>query len=581
MKKMSERGKFRASLIILVLLISTGLVLSGIYFVSPGVYEKAYAKMHSNGGLHFAKDFSKSKKTEEVAEEAPVIDYTFEPHAVENTQPEKWIQSTDIQVEGRILEPGEKYVANEEIQFGVGRDYTEVNGILTFRGNNFRDAGSYGTADMVEEKFEEMWTKTTSALKAPDGYVWTGNGWTGQPLIIKWSQETRQHMNMYSWAQEAEDLTEVIYASLDGYIYFLDINTGEETRPAMHVGYTFKGAGALDPRGYPIMYVGSGYDSTAGKSHAFVINLLTCEIMYEFGQHESFSKRGNLSYFDSSALVDAETDQLIYPGESGVLYIIKLNSQYDVNSGTLSVNPSEPVKWRYTGKRNWYLGMEDSALAYKGYLFFTTNDGYMFCLNLNTLETVWVQDTLDDTNCTSVMELENGHPYIYTSTSFHLGWRDNNSAQIPIWKIDAETGEYIWHTSYECKSIEGNSGGVQGTLALGMDCLADLIFVPVAKTPTVNSGKIVALSKATGEEVWCLDDKAYSWSSPVTVYSNALKGYIITCDSIGDMYMLDGRTGEVLDKINLGSNVEATPIVYNGTIVVGTRGQKIYGIRMK
>lgn len=38
--------------------------------------------------------------------------------------------------------------------------------------------------------------------------------------------------------------------------------------------------------------------------------------MYTFGDNDAFSLRGSLSFFDSSALVDAETDTLIYPGKT-------------------------------------------------------------------------------------------------------------------------------------------------------------------------------------------------------------------------------------------------------------------------
>ena len=54
------------------------------------------------------------------------------------------------------------------------------------------------------------------------------------------------------------------------------------------------------------------------------------------------------------------------------------------------------------------------------------------CLDLNTLELVWVQDVLDDTNCSPVVDIEDGHPYIYISTSFHYGWRSYSTAAIPI-----------------------------------------------------------------------------------------------------------------------------------------------------
>ena len=75
--------------------------------------------------------------------------------------------------------------------------------------------------------------------------------------------------------------------------------------------------------------------------------------------------------------------------------------------------------------------------------------------------------------------------------------------------------------------------------------------------------------------------KYYSWSSPVAVYNSNGDGYIILCDSDGNMHLLDGRTGKVKDTINLGKNIEATPSVFNNTVVVGTRGKKIYGVTLK
>ncbi|MFR5914587.1 MAG: hypothetical protein ACLUGJ_05435 [Blautia wexlerae] len=41
--------------------------------------------------------------------------------------------------------------------------------------------------------------------------------------------------------------------------------------------------------------------------------------------------------------MDAETDTLIYPGENGILYLIRLNTKYDLNSGTLSIDPGRTV----------------------------------------------------------------------------------------------------------------------------------------------------------------------------------------------------------------------------------------------
>jgi len=73
----------------------------------------------------------------------------------------------------------------------------------------------------------------------------------------------------------------------------------------------------------------------------------------------------------------------------------------------------------------------------------------------------------------------------------------------------------------------------------------------------------------------------YAWSSPVAVYDAEGNGYIILCTTGGYMHLLDGRTGLALTHLDLGSNIEASPAVYNSTVVVGTRGQKIWGISLQ
>ena len=503
----------------------------------------------------------------------------FAPQAVDSTRPEKYINSTSLQVNGEAVAI-ESYTCEDEIDFLYGEDYSQLEGIITFRGNNFRDGASFGTANISSAEFASWWSAQIGSLQAPDGEVWTGSGWTGQPLIAKWPKETRRHMNMYDWAKEQDELVEVIYATMDGNIYFFELTTGKHTRDTLTLGYTFKGSGALDPRGYPILYVGSGYDSLRGGSHAFIISLIDGSILYEFGQYDNFALRA-WHMFDSSPLVDAETDTLIWPGESGILYKIKLNTVYDRTNGTLSVSPAV-TKWRYNHVRNFgWLGMEDSAAIWRNYIFMADNGGCLMCLDINTMETVWVQDVLDDTNCSPVLELEDGHPYLYISTSFHYGWRSYNTATIPVWKIDAETGEIVWQTDYTCYTASGVSGGVQGTIAVGKNDLSDLIFVPVARTPSAGTGKLAALNKKTGEVVWEVETLIYSWSSPVVFYDQNGKGYVILTTSGGYIYILDGLTGKSLDSLNLGSNIEASAAVYDNTIVVGTRGQYIYGIAMK
>lgn len=506
----------------------------------------------------------------------------FEPHAVEGTEPENLIKSTAIMVDGEVAE---EYENQYDILFDLPERYAQIDGVVTFRGDNFRSGAAYGTANVSSKSLSVVWKNTTGGLADSDGFNWTGSGWTGQALVAKWPEATRKNMTaMYDWAREKKDLVEVIHATLDGYVHFYELSTGEKTRDALFLGFNFKGAGALDPRGYPILYVGAGVDSSAkGSARALVVNLLDNSIMFEFGKNDGFADRG-WYMFDSSPLVSADTDQLIYPGESGILYIIHLNTKYDEANGTLSVDPDNIVKWKYKGTRTgskYWLGVESSAAIINHYAFLADNGGNLMCLDLNTLKLVWVQDILDDTNCSPVVSIEDGHPYIYISTSFHMGWRSSSKAEIPIFKIDAETGEIVWKTSYECYTVSDLSGGVQGTIAVGKNKLSDMIFVPVARTPGAGSGTLVALKKDTGEKVWERETSVYSWSSPVDFYDKDGNGYLAYCNTGFNLYLIDGKTGDVLDQMNLGGNIEASPVVYNSYIVVGTRANRTYCVEVK
>lgn len=504
----------------------------------------------------------------------------FKPHSVDGTEPERLISSTAIMVDGEVVE---QYESDYEINFDLPERYTEIEGIVTFRGDNFRSGAAYGTAAVSSKTLTKAWSKSTSGLSDSDGIYWSGSGWTGQPLIVKWPEATRKNISaMYDWAREKEGLVEVIYATLDGHVYFYELTSGEYTREPLNLGLNYKGAGALDPRGYPILYVGSGVDSVNGRSRVKVVNLIDNSVMFEFGHNETFANRG-WHMFDSSPLVSAETDQLIYPGENGILYIIHLNTKYNEQTGELSVDPDNIVKWKYNGVRSgsrYWLGVESSAAIINNYIFLADNGGNLMCLDLNTLKLVWVQDVFDDTNCSPVVDVEDGHPYIYISTSFHYGWRSYSTAAIPIFKIDAETGEIVWRTDYTCYTVQDLSGGVQGTIAVGKNKLSDMIFVPIARTPGASSGTLAALKKETGEVVWEKETSMYSWSSPVDFYDADGNGYLLYCNSGFNMFLIDGKTGEQLDYMNLGGNIEASPAMYGNYAVVGTRAMRTYCIQV-
>ena len=68
----------------------------------------------------------------------------------------------------------------QDINFLSSSKYNLVEGITTFRGNNYRDSASFGTVNVNENKLEKMWTNIVGQTDS-----WTGVGWNGQPAIIK------------------------------------------------------------------------------------------------------------------------------------------------------------------------------------------------------------------------------------------------------------------------------------------------------------------------------------------------------------------------------------------------------------
>ena len=216
-------------------------------------------------------------------------------------------------------------------------------------------------------------------------------------------------------------------------------------------------------------------------------------------------------------------------------------------------------------------------------MFVTDNGGNLMCINLNTLRVVWAQDTLDDSNSTPVLSVEDGHLYLYVGTSFHLGWRSDSTAMVPVWKIDAENGEIIWQKDYECYSQSGLSGGVQSTIACGDRGLSDYIYVTVSMVGSDYGGVLACINKKTGEVEW-EHEAVYAWSSPVCVYNADGTGKVIYATGGGKMYMLNGITGETDSTYVLseeGSPVEASPAVYENYLVVGTRDCYIWGFELK
>ena len=512
--------------------------------------------------------------------------------ATENTDPDKRGVVQHIEVNGTEVA---SYTRADKIEFTdeLLKSISDIQGLVTFRGNYTRTKSFAGAPEITKEKFsEKTWTYNTGKILKSNGVdYWSGNGWTGQPLVIRWSKSTRAVMNMYDTFKDKEGLVEVIYPGMDGNIRFLDMETGEETRPVINVGMTFKGTASLYPDGKtPLLFCGSG-DAQTGpfgenvSQRFYIYSLIDGSLLYEGGFNDSFAPRVWHAY-DSSPIIDPVTDTLIYPGENGVIYTMKLNTVYDEEAGIINIFPSDMVKFSFDipdkykeGGVLW--GSECSGAVWNGYLFIGDNGGSIYCLDLNTMKMVWINDVGEDINASPIFETDGGNHYLYIATTLKYGYNAHNMGTAAIYKLNAVTGEIIWKKPYEVHTVKGYAGGVLSTGALGSGLVSDWIFYSVSKTPGLEEGYIVALDKYTGEEKWRKSLDMYSWSSTVFFTSENGKNYLIQGCQNGDLLLMDAKTGDTLDKLNFGSGIEATPALYGNRLVLATRSEKIIGVKIE
>lgn len=452
--------------------------------------------------------------------------------------------------------------------------YSSLEGIPTFRGNNFRNTASYGVSKISRKELNVKW-KTTTSFSSWGG----GAGWTGQPAIIKWNEDLKNSMNIDEKFKSQANFTEVMYASLDGKVYFLDLKSGEQSRNTIKVGNPIKGSLSIDSREIPMLYVGEGIDE-GGTTGFNIYSLIDGSSLYEINGYDDYAYRG-WPAFDSSALIYPEGDIVIEAGENGILYIIKLNTNYDRENNTVSINP-ETLKYRYyTGDSYGRLGIENSVVAYANLLYFADNNGEIHCIDLRKMEPMWIVEGLDDIDATITLEEEDGVPYLYIGDEVdHQGIIGTST----IRKINGLSGEVVWKNEFTCESVVGGdatNGGILATNVIGKNNISDLVIFSLARYDGFSSGAVIAMSKSTGEVVWETKVNNYLWSSPVDFYDEDGNGYIIQCDSAGNMFLIYGRTGIILNTITLDANIEASPTIYEDMIVIATRGGSIYGIEIR
>ena len=518
--------------------------------------------------------------------------------------------------------------AKELIRMPEADEYTTKQlGVMTFRGDNFRRNAAVGTLSAAPTGLKEKWHAESGSSRGTN-QTYYGYGWTGQPVIARWSTQVREGSNLFEKKINTKALKEVIIAGMDGNIRFLDLADGELTRNSIKLGYPMRGTPTLHTGGYPFMSVGQfarKMKVKTGKIGLRQYNLYSQKEQKLLDGLDGKYHRplNDVGSFETSALIDRTSDTLIAAGSNGMLYLESLNSSFDYNAKVLTIDPSITVmNYKVKGQKSTaLLAIESSPAAYDKYVYMANMGGVLMCIDTDTLKPVWAVNTGDSVMAAVAMDMQirenaqetpvpaetgdeddpkdkapadNRELSLYTANM--LNNRKKGDSDIQIRRYDALSGKEIWKTSVGVTKGKKDKDdvGAKASPVIGQHELNNLVYFTV--TGLSDEGRqelglsgempavLIALEKASGKIVWSYGLSSRSESSPIAVYDEKGNGWIIQCEQNGTIHLLEGLTGSVVDTMQLNAEIEASPAAYGSTVVIGTTGKNtsfVYGIELE
>lgn len=442
----------------------------------------------------------------------------------------------------------------------LGDLYEGTPGDFTFRKGCYRQADFGGKINGRPTGFEVVWKFETKYKGTWGG----GSGWTGQPLYVEWPDSLRRKLTDAGMIYANSSGKEIIVGSLNGNVYFIDYESGKESRRPLDVGNPIKGTISLDPTLNGNLYVGHGIPDNEPFGQ-ITVDIFSNKVSHIFPRDPKAQRAWGA--YDSSAL---RMGQFVFrPGENGTIYKWYVGDTKPVLQAALryTVNGVAP-------------GIESSMAAYRNYGFTADNHGNILCFNLDSMNPVWCYRLGDDVDSSIVLLIENGKPFIYTGCEVD---RQAKGTAKYI-KLDALTGERQWMLEVDALRREEGSkhfdGGFYSTSLPGTADCDSLLFVNCVLNTKDSNGQFMAINRYTGKVAYTTPTQYYAWSSPVGFVNGSGKMYVVTGDCLGRLYLIDGASGKIISTMRVGYNFESSPVAVGDNIVVGSRGTDIFKVKI-
>lgn len=440
--------------------------------------------------------------------------------------------------------------------------------VLTFRKGPRRQADFHGRLDTVPTRIKVNWEFATDMDTRDTVYGpwYGGTGWTGQPLYVEWPDSLQRRLRATHAVNSGFQGRELIVASLCGRVYFLNPDNGRETRESIDVGNPIKGTPMFDPTFNGNLYVGQGTPAQRPFG-ALVIDLFNNKITSFFDRDPKALR--SWGAYDSSPI--RVGDFLFRPGENGSVYKFHIKDNGEIVLHTVlryTVNGVAP-------------GIEASMAVFANYGYVADNHGNIIAINLDTMTPVWRYTTGDDTDATPMILEENGVPFVYVGCEI-----DRTARGFAVFaKLNALDGQEVWRITPEGQRRDvGNKhfdGGFYASPLPGHGDCEDLIFTNMVKNTGNANGVFMAIDRRKGKVVYETPLKCYSWSSPVGFLTSDGRQIVVTADSLGNIYIIEGKTGRIINVQRIGANFESSPMVAGNSLYIGSRRNGIFKLTLE
>lgn len=445
--------------------------------------------------------------------------------------------------------------------------YASAPGAFTFRNGMMRQADFGGKVSGTPSEIVVDWEFKTAVDNRETKFgTWGGgSGWTGQPLYVNWPDSCVERFRKAGTVNADFGNHEIIVGSLACQVYFINFETGKASRLPIPTKNPIKGTVSLDPTLNGNLYVGQGVPAEQPFG-AMVIDLYKHEQTHFFGQDPKAQRAWGA--YDSSPVRVGQF--LIRPGENGTVY------KYLVAPGQLKLHSA--LRYTVGGAAP---GIEASMSVYRNYGFTADNHGNILAINLDTMRPVWRYMLGDDTDATPVLSVEDDTPYLYVGCEI-----DRQAAGMARFvKLNALDGSVVWKAETPGRRIEVGSkhfdGGFYATALLGSGNCKDLVFVNCVTNLDGQNGEFVAFNRKDGSIAYRTRLKHYSWSSPVGFVNENDELFVVTGDTYGNIYLINGIDGKIIFTRGVGNNFESSPVVVSNSLVVGSRGNTIFKMTLK